>query len=411
MSRFFTRGMAFALLGLLTIAGCSGDKAPPGGGNKAAGQEEAPAKPAETPDAAVLAVINGLKESRPQAVWEFLPGSYQKDVNGLLHAFAERMDGEVWGKSMQVLKKLTAVLKTKKEFLLDVPALKEGGQDVQKLSANWDSLVGILETLTESDFADLEKLQKADGGKILSATGGKLLGQFQAISKAMPDDPFTARLGSLSNVKVSLVASEGDTAKVKIEAPDEETKEIDFVRAEGKWIPKSLADEWVEAIGQAQARLAMLSPESLADHKPQILGVLGGIEQLLDKLSAAKDKQTFQATLQEALPALLAMGMMFAPMGPPAGQGTLPANEPSEFVTVIIRGKLDDEAGKALVAKLLEATDDKDNGNFESTGDDESLTVKIGPVKDIQEFAKKLESLKIVKVDEKDKVITAEIKP
>src|SRR5258708_4650419 len=57
---------------------------------------EEPAQIPETADAALRAVLNGLHENHPEALWDAMPASYQRDVNGLVHLFAGRMHPEAW---------------------------------------------------------------------------------------------------------------------------------------------------------------------------------------------------------------------------------------------------------------------------------------------------------------------------
>jgi hypothetical protein len=76
----------------LALSGCGHDSAPsdsgasPAGGKAAA--EAAPSLDPDTPDGAIRLVIAGMQEKRPEALWNFLPASYQKDLNDLVHHFA-----------------------------------------------------------------------------------------------------------------------------------------------------------------------------------------------------------------------------------------------------------------------------------------------------------------------------------
>src|SRR5947207_8913046 len=80
----------------------SGDRGSSSGGSRTS----AKGAPAGSAAAAVLAVVDGLKENRLDAFWDFLPASYQKDLNDLVHRFAERMDPQLWAKSVVTLRKL-----------------------------------------------------------------------------------------------------------------------------------------------------------------------------------------------------------------------------------------------------------------------------------------------------------------
>ena len=108
-----------------------------------------PASIPETADQALRAILDGLHENRPAALWDALPTSYQKDVNDLVHLFAARMHPEAWKWFLQIARKGAIVLRLPRDdreeaVTADAPAVKEdtgddtnGGEDggrIQQLS-------------------------------------------------------------------------------------------------------------------------------------------------------------------------------------------------------------------------------------------------------------------------------------
>jgi AcrR family transcriptional regulator len=142
----------------------SGDGSDAGGGTGGANKRLR----GDTADAAVLTVIDGLKENRLDAFWDFLPAGYQKDLNDLVHSFAKRMDAELWNKSVDVLRKLARMLKEKKEFLAAARARarQEPGAAPGPSPAELGAIADLLETLLASDLADLEKLDPESYGRL-----------------------------------------------------------------------------------------------------------------------------------------------------------------------------------------------------------------------------------------------------
>ena len=377
-------------------AGCGKDEVPAGG--RSAAEIERPRRdPPDAADAAVLAVLDGMKKDHPEAVWDFLPDSYQRDLNDLMHGFAQRMDPELWNKGVAVFRKLVGVLKTKKAFL----------------AADMTRVAGLTETLLDSDLADLEKMKSFEGRRFLAGTGARLIGQLHDLGQDLG--------GMLQIKKVTLVKFRGDTATLELKT-SQETTEREFVRVEGKWIPKDLAEGWIEQIGEAKARLSVLSPENLGEMKPQILSLLEAIDGVLDRLAAARNQEEFRAGLGEAdiqfapFKALVAGWLGGSAGGPDAGgadAGETAVGEPArdealEFVTIVVTGMLDDDAQDALRARLNAVADNRDLAESEITGDDETTTIKVGPVSDIESYAKRLDFLKITSIDAKTRTITAE---
>ncbi len=297
MQNLNRRSMLLVTLALCLAAGCGKEDGPPPAAKEGAALRAKPNR--DTPDGAVLALIEGLQNDHPEVLWELLPKSYQKELNQLLHSFAEKMDAELWSNTTAVVRKVVLVFKTKKEFFGQGSVIRATGPGgTEKPATDWAGLADLLDTLLKSDLADLDRLKKADAGKILAGPGGKFVSQLRAFAKLMPDDSFAKILNGLKDLEVTLVRSSWDSATVKFSAPNEEPGELEFVRIEGKWIPKRLADQWIEIVGQTNARLSVLSPDAFADQKPQYLAALKIFSDGLDQLAAAKTQADFNTAAQ-----------------------------------------------------------------------------------------------------------------
>jgi hypothetical protein len=387
---------------------------PTGVGGKSGRSSSAQRAPAGSAAAAVLAVVDGLKGNRLDAFWDFLPDSYQKDLNDLVHRFAERIDPQLWAKSVVTLSKLAHVLKEQNEYLVAIRASQienEGRKaDRKGLAAEMMAIADLLETLLGSDLADLEKLKTVDGKRFLASTGRRLLDQLRATGR----DPF-AEFGDISELTVSQASSEGDTATLAIQKPGEPAMDYSFVRIDGKWIPQTIAENWYENMMQANARLSLLSPDNLKEDKPQILALLSAVDGVLDQMAAAKTQKEFMTALAQAeetqkhfLPLILRL-VGSAP-DDEADTGGATSDEPIELVTVVVKGTLDEIAQDNLRDKLKGVVDEGGLPETELTGDDETTIFRVGPVSDIEAFATRLNFLKNVRVDAKGRVITAEPK-
>jgi hypothetical protein len=406
-------GSLIVLVTSCFMAGCGKDDQPASAGTGAVGGAAPKRAQADTADAAVQAVVEGLKQNHPEAFWDFLPASYQQDLNDLVHLFAERMDADLWNKSVGVLRKLAQVLKSKKDFLAAARA-PTGQAPGGPSSAELATIGELLDTLLAGDLADLANLKKADGRKFLESTGGKLLGQLRAAGQ----DPFAGRLGLFSDLHFKLKETSADSATLTIEAPGEPANDREFVRVEGKWIPRDLRDEWIENIGESKARLSMLSPENLAGLKPQLLELLSTIDGVLENLAAANSKSEFVASMAQAEQALAPFKTLvagFVQSGPdePVEDEASPDSAPleaGEIVTVVVKGALNDDAQDVLRDKLSAAVGEKALPYCDLTGDDDSTTFKVGPASDVKVFAKRLDFLKVTSVDAKSRTIIAELK-
>lgn len=365
-----------------------------------------------TADAAILNVIEAVRQKHPEALWHFLPASYQADLNEVLHDFARRMDPEIWKGTVRVLRKLAALARDKEKLLRGALGGQAGGAGP---GTDIENLAVILATLVESDLGDLDRLKQADAGVLLAKIGGPLLERMELALQLAPGDENLQRLGQLLDLKVRLVSAEGDAAVVEIEAPDAPPQETEFVRVEGKWIPRETQHDWIETIGEVKSRLLLLSPENLAAWKPRWMTLLATIEGILDQLDAAGDQQQFNAALQGAVIALQPLVGMIQAAGEiddddDAAQA--PSLTSARLVTVTVRGSIDAAEVQARLTRILrtEFEIESDRVFAESTGDDELTTFTIGPVDDLDEFAGRLRFLQVESIDAQRRSIEASVR-
>ena len=127
--------------------------------------------PAET----VNGVVAELAKGNPKAVWDAMPAQYQKDVADIIHLAAGKVDPGVMTKMQGLMGKTTNLLKTKKAFILNSPMLADAGPELAELEKNWDGIVGLAQTLVDSDAMKIEKLKVIDPGAFLGTTGKQIM--------------------------------------------------------------------------------------------------------------------------------------------------------------------------------------------------------------------------------------------
>ena len=141
-----------------------------------------------TPDSAIQVITQGLTEGRPAVVWEAMPATYQTDVTGLAHAFATKMDAEIYDKAFGMLGKVTDVLKTKRDFFLNSAMAKNAPIDNEKLTTNWNAVVDLFAAVTASELKTLENLKTIDIGKFLQTDGTKIFSQLRTVVSMLPQE-------------------------------------------------------------------------------------------------------------------------------------------------------------------------------------------------------------------------------
>jgi hypothetical protein len=256
----------------------------------------------DTPDAAARAVVAALEAGDLRAVWDALPPSYQKDVNGLVHTFAANMDPDIWKGGADIVKKAQQVLEQKKEFILAYPAV---ASHADKLTPNYDKIVDVLKAVVSSELSDLSKLKTIDVGKFLDGSGKKIVAKLTALAKeadqaGLSKDDFPALpvpdVPDLNKTKFTTVSVDGDTAKIRIEVEGKDPEEHEAVRVEGKWLPKQMVDGWADGIAAGTAKLKEMGPE-MKKNKQQAAGFFLMANGVLGALLGAKTQEEFDQAI------------------------------------------------------------------------------------------------------------------
>ncbi len=266
----------------------------------------------EPADATVRNVFAGLQEQRPQVLWQALPASYQRDLQGLIHDFAEQADAELWNLTFSLLGKSVRVLDEKREFVFDQPMISARLQEIDKPDQTYDAVLQLLSTLTSSELADIEKLRRLEPEAFLSGTVSTFLRQLRDLQDVLPG--VSTPVDELDDSEVALVSSSGGSAVVRITSGGE-TEDRPFVLVEGKWVPEELAEEWDQNMAEARAQIAELAARQRAPETEQVVATMRSMEGLLDRLLAAQTREEFDDSMQQ-----LVGTVMFQAMSLGAGQ-------------------------------------------------------------------------------------------
>ena len=352
------------------------------------------------PVAAVQAVLTGLEQGNAKAIWDFLPASYQTDVNGLIGEFATKMDPEIWTEAFGLIKKVSTVLEQKRDVILEMPTLQPvtASASPEEVKTLWDGLVALLKTIANSELADLEKLKSPDAEQFLAGTGTKILGQIKSLGAASPQNPFA----KLSGIQVKLTSQEGEKATLTIQGPDDtEPETVEFVVVEGKWVPQQLATDWKKQVEESRQQLAAIDPETIATQKEAILGQMAAVNGTLDKLLATKTPEEFnEAVAPIAIQAFMMASQMNSAAAAPAVE---------DQIQVLIAGDLSNEQQEVLFDKLQKTLGEEVQSQFSASSSGGQTTIYLSPVKDIKAFAAKIDFAAVKKVDAENATLELEL--
>ncbi len=264
-------------------------------------------------DQAVKDVAKGLADGKPVVLWQALPASYQKDVKSLISDAAGQVDPDIYDKAFVVVQKAVKLLKNKRDIILNGDLGKGAAQKMDKklITESYDSIVTMLDTIASSDLGKIDELKKADVEKFLTGTAPKFGTQFNVMLKlaeaGKPNDPETKKfreiMANLKSIKVTVVKAGATETTLKIEIPNDTTptKEDVFVKVEGKWIPKDMADGWADAIKQAKTQIAAVTPFVAKERKKDVLQTMAQVEQIITQLDNTKTEKEFNEAVAQLI--------------------------------------------------------------------------------------------------------------
>jgi len=310
------------------------------------------------PDAALQGLTGAVTAGRPQVVWQALPPSHQQQVTELVHTYAEAMDKDVWNKGFELGQKVVALLRSKRELLFASQMTKQMANDtpvdLQKASREWEVVVGLFETIVNSELSDLDQLKTLDVERFLSGTGAKFASQLVEVAE-LSKNP--SELETLRTAQFEVAEMDGDTALLKFVRTDGDGGQIETTvemkKVEGRWLPAGLVDGLPQAVAMAKAQVAQVSGEQFAESKPDILAAMDQVGAVLDQLEAAESQEDFDKVLQGAIGPLLGP-LMGGPADDPFGEdgggdpfGEKPGGDPfgKEKPDADPSGKKDDPFG------------------------------------------------------------------
>ncbi len=350
----------------------------------------------QDPVGAVKLALGHVQSGRLQLAYDFLPASYQKDLDGLVQTFAEKMDAEVWDELFAVLEKGIKVLRTKKDLMIGMVQNPDDSETSQQLSDNWEGLVEALNLVVSSELSSLDKLKQANMRRFLESTGNPLFAQLQKLRSVGGPNP----LDTLADVQVEIIDESAEVATLRFITPTgdagEETK---FIKVDGKWIPQNLAESWADSLAQAQRALDSFSPKTMAAQKGQVMEGLAMLEAALDQmLDAETQRQLSDAGIPLMVQGFQAFNALQQRPAAPTGS-----------VTVIVAGELTETAHTKLLQELERLSDDPAVCTYNTSASGGETTIMLQPVADPVAFAEKLSFAKAKSVNVGQRTIRIEL--
>jgi hypothetical protein len=240
------------------------------------------------PEELVVAVGKAIDQKKLQVIWEMLPAKYQAELKGIVDDFVAKVDPALWNSLTSSVQLAAFGLRQQKTRFFAHPVAEMLPIDKATLEKIWDPAVEVADALVLSELYDVEEFKKMDMPQFFANTGPVLLEHLQPIAQAFAIaqvDEITSILSSLKDVKASKVSGDDTTAVVKIEFPDRDPADVEFIKVEDKWIPKDLESQWAGWMQQVKDLLGQLLADDTEEGKKKLEKLKG--TQLLAQLGIA----------------------------------------------------------------------------------------------------------------------------
>jgi hypothetical protein len=389
-----------------SVAGCQSDTpAPPAAATYPPAAPDTPVlnpDVPQTPELAVQTVLDGLKASKPVALWDALPATAQQTIDKQLGDAIATVDPEVWQRTVANLKKLVTLLETRKSDFLACALFRTGQiPKVIDLKAAWDPGVQLLKALVNSDVVDQQKMSKFSGRAFFGGVGATVFAEARAVSKTMKPD----RLAFLDGIKATVKKTSDSAAQVTLNFADPKAKPMEMRLAiiEGKWTSQQMAFILTFGSGVATAYFEPFHPYHLVEWKSGYLKDMDRLSQIIDKLQAAKSGDEFQNLMfnQVLLFAMQKGGQLRAPRPQPTPTQTLSWDRKANTAMIVVKGlhSFEEPTYEALT-KALRAVDlETFRGPKEVEG---STLFFVGPTDNVLD--KVVKAIQVGKIADTDKL-------
>ena len=226
------------------------------------------------------------------------PASYVKDIDGVVHAFADAMDRELFDTIVDLVDKTVKVAVVQKEGLaamvtgMGFPVKPE---DIEKAIDVTDEIWGLLKEMGLTRLANLKvfSLDKF-GNENLPKLADRIWAFADSTQRAQVDMALAMLSGATIEVGDAAMDEKwGEVYRVSIGIAGD-TEEGKMVKVDGKWVPIEMAEEWDEGMKEAHKGIREMK-EELAKSKDEVMAQLAQFEDVIDRVEKSGDLSALQA--------------------------------------------------------------------------------------------------------------------
>lgn len=280
-------------LSFCTVLTAQAPQSPPAAPGGAAG--------ASTAQQQVERLLHATRELDAVAFWDWLPSSYQDDVEGLAHDLAARIDGKTYDRAARLLHRFATVALDKQQYVFGnrtvTQTMRSKGASAHGAEDAYAAFCRLLQHLAGGELGSVEGLRQFDGRTFAASSGKALLETVFALARAQGKNP----IEGLAAMRVRTLGEHDGEVRIEVTAPDRDAEVTTFVQVEGRWLPVQMARGWQKGLGELRAKVAAMPAKADAKLSAQAGLLLGMAEGFVKKLEDVESQQDFDAVVGELM--------------------------------------------------------------------------------------------------------------
>jgi hypothetical protein len=391
--RFLAAALLPAVVATLLMSGCHRSPDAQSAAVERTTEENAPQAPPATPKppheqspaAQLRHVLEDIASGEVDDIAAALPASYRDDLDWALGVRLKPIAPDVRRDAAQAVAALAKTLIDKERFVLASDRFGLAGPAAPFVREHFAAICRVIVAVAR--WPGWVALDVPSSSELLAEA-----------ARAISVEP--SLVGALRAVRIEDGTETGEVRQIILRAGSaKEAHSVPVEQVEDRWLPKSLVERWSALFGHPDSEAAAAKAEQREAQLRELTSQLRDVDRAL---AAVTTQAEFDALAEKASTLLLATAAQ-AERRPRTVRS-------DEFVTVIVTGTLSEDQKDRIVWELASHSDEPSSGLAEAADErGGQFTVAVGPVNDLEAFARRLPGLRLENIDARAKKITARL--
>jgi hypothetical protein len=268
----------------------------------------------------VEAASKELEAGHVRVLWDALPTKFQNDLKEVVQLANQSGDDQAFLVNQRLAAQLGRTLLAQREFFFNYPAMEQIPPPVMDMVRKmYSPTAGIISVMGDKEVMSFDMMKEGNLDSIIANMDEKLAPHIAEILRNIPID-FNP-LASLTNINANAVTMDADdVGSIRITTPDGQDQTLQFLRIDGKWLPKGMASDWDNLMVEVRQQANVLAPEASAG----AVAAAGMFGAALGTIESAETQEEFNDVLDMYVGTIMgAIGSQMSAGGQPGFNGPM----------------------------------------------------------------------------------------